>query len=154
MLPWFRTEPAFGLAWKLYLPARKSALLRYSVLATNPPTSMCAPGPTTTPAGLTRNTLPFDCNWPSICEGSLPRTWFRTALLVLGWKKRVVSLGAIEKLFQLMMALAELMIKSWLPFCSMLAEPEATTGATGLACERLQKRARYSASRLCRMCRR
>src|SRR5882672_9595962 len=63
----------------------------------------------------------------------LPTTRFNTAEEFEDCRKRVISLGPIEKLCQLMIALAELVIVSVLPEPPKLALPEATVPPVGLA---------------------
>ena len=57
--PWLSTLPVAPLRSKRWLPSRKSLSRMSSVEATRPPTSTRAPGPKTTPLGLTRNTWPL-----------------------------------------------------------------------------------------------
>jgi len=54
IVPWLTMLPAFAVAVKLLRPAAKSALERFRVDATSPPTSICAPWPNVMPLGLMR----------------------------------------------------------------------------------------------------
>src|SRR5262245_9166115 len=132
MLPRLSTEPASALGWKLSRPARKSWLLRLSVEATSPATSILAPSPTRIPEGLIRNTRPLEVSVPSSTEGSCPTTRLSTLEAALCWMKRVVSPGAIEKPCQLMIAPGVLVTFSVEPRCAIDACPLTTCGPTGL----------------------
>ena len=67
--------------------------------------------------------MPLDCSWPRIWLGSLPSTRLSTAEDALGWMNFVVSLAPMEKLCQLRMALALLVIVWVLPTVLMVAVP-------------------------------
>ena len=151
MVPWLITEltpspapPPGGEGFlKFRVPARKSALERLSVEATKPGTFILAPCPTSIPAGLMRNTRPFDVSVPSSEEGSAPMTRFNTELLEDCWMKRVVSLLPMEKPCQLIIALGVLVTVKRLPLWLMLAVPLTTCAPTGLAWAlRLKQQAR------------
>src|ERR1700704_916701 len=83
-----------------------------------------------------RKTRPFDDNTPSMTLCGMtplePTTRLSTAELAEDWTKRVISLTPIEKLCQLMMALALLVIVSVLPELAKLALPELTVPPVGL----------------------
>ncbi len=121
MLPWFSTLPASALGAKLKRPARKSWLLRLSVEATSPATSMRAPGPIRMPLGLTRKTRPFEVSAPRMTERSGPMTRLRTLEAALCWMNRVVSLAPIENPCQLMIAPGLLVMLSDRPTLEKLA---------------------------------
>src|SRR5882672_8786204 len=103
-----------------------------------------------------RKTRPFEDSTPSmtLC-GMTPlvaTTRLSTAELAEDWTKRVISLTPIEKLCQLMMALALFVTVSVLPEVAKLALPEPTEPPVGLARlwveERLKQAATDSASSL------
>ena len=133
MLPLLITLPAPGWPWKFIFPAAKSAFDRFRVEATKPPTSMRAPAPTKTPAGLIRNTRPLDCSAPRITDGSGVTTRFRTLEAALCWMNLVVSLALIENPCQLMTAPGVFVIDSVVPLATTLACPLTTCGPTGFA---------------------
>ncbi|OEZ98399.1 hypothetical protein DUGA2_57040 [Duganella sp. HH101] len=68
--PALLTLPAVAAPLKLFLPARKSAFDIARLDATRPLTSTREPAPNSTPFGLIRNTLPFDCSEPRMRVGS------------------------------------------------------------------------------------
>ena len=89
--------------WKR--PARKSASEILSVDAIIEPTFTEEPCAKITPAGLTRNTLPFACKRPAITLGSLPITRLSSVDVADGWAIVTASFLPIENEFQLTMAL-------------------------------------------------
>src|SRR5712664_726239 len=102
-----------------------------------------------------RKTRPFEDNTPSITLCGMtpfaPTTRLSTAELAEDWTKRVISLTPIEKLCQLMMALALFVTVSVLPELAKLALPELIEPPVGLArlwVERLKQAATDSASSL------
>src|ERR1700704_1706901 len=103
-----------------------------------------------------RKTRPFEDSTPSmtLCGMTplVPTTRLSTAELAEDWTKRVISLTPIEKLCQLMMALALFVTVSMLPEVAKLALPEPTEPPVGLARlwveERLKQAATDSASSL------
>src|SRR5882762_1243070 len=103
-----------------------------------------------------RKTRPFEDSTPSMTLCGMtplePTTRLSTAELAEDWTKRVISLTPIEKLCQLMMALALFVIVSVLPEVAKLALPELTVPPVGLArlCaeEKLKQAATDSASSL------
>src|SRR5262249_29303460 len=111
-----------------------SWLLRLSVEATSPATSILAPWPTRIPDGLMRNTLPLDVSVPSNSDGSGPTTRLRTLDAAFCWMKRVVSPPAIENPCQLMMAPGLLVMLSVAPCWEIATWPLTTCGPTGLPC--------------------
>ena len=96
-------------------------------------TSTLALGPKMMPLGLISSTLPFDCRAPRIWEGLPPTTRLSTALKADGWTNLVVSLAAILKPCQLMMALWLLVTVMVLPLVAMPAVPLTTCGPVGKA---------------------
>src|SRR5258706_95646 len=84
-----------------------------------------------------RKTRPFEDSTPSMTLCGMtplePTTRLSTAELAEDWTKRVISLTPIEKLCQLMMALALFVIVSVLPEVAKLALPELTVPPVGLA---------------------
>src|SRR5262249_22269352 len=142
--PALLTFPAPGVWVKRIFPARKSASDRFRLEATKPATSIRPVGPITTPLGLSRNTRPptaplasTDWSSPSIWLCGIaplaPTTRFKTAEELEDWTNFVISLTPIEKLCQLMMALAELVTVRVLPEEAKLALPELTVPPVGLA---------------------
>src|SRR3977135_4337015 len=83
-----------------------------------------------------RKTRPFEDNTPSITLCGMtpfaPTTRLSTAELAEDWTKRVISLTPIEKLCQLMMALALFVTVSVLLEPAKLALPELTEAPGGL----------------------
>src|SRR5499427_494784 len=98
---------------------------------------MVAPAPMTMPLGLIRNTRPFEDSTPSIAlcgiAPPVPTTRFNTAEELLDCRNRVISLDPMEKLCQLMIVLAVLVIVRVLPEVAKPALPEATVPPVGLA---------------------
>src|SRR6266481_9593909 len=100
-----------------------------------------------------RKTRPFEDNTPSMTLCGMtplePTTRLSTAEVAEDWTKRVISLTPIEKLCQLMMALALFVTVSVLPELAKLALPELTEPPVGLArlcpVERLKQAATDSA---------
>ena len=78
MLPALLMPAAPGVSVKRSRLAKKSSLDKRKVLATNPATSTCEPGPNTMPLGLTKNTRPLDCSAPKMRDGSTPTTRLNT----------------------------------------------------------------------------
>jgi hypothetical protein len=70
---------------------------------------------------------------PRIDDGSLPVTRLSTWLLALAWSKRTEFCAPIEKLFQWMMALGELVTVSALPLMRAVAWPAAVLMPVGRA---------------------
>src|SRR5258706_206666 len=103
-----------------------------------------------------RKTRPFEDSTPSITLCGMtpfaPTTRLSTAELAEDWTKRVISFTPIEKLCQLMMALALFVTVSVLPELAKPALPELTEPPVGLARlwveERLKQAATDSASSL------
>ena len=134
-------------------PFWKSASERFRLEATKPATSMRAVAPRTIPLWLSRKTRPFDCRMPSITLCGItppePTTRLRTAEPAELCRNLVISLTPIEKLCQLMMALAVFVIVSVLPEAVIVAPPELTEPPVGLAklwlAERLKQAATESA---------
>src|SRR6516225_6227603 len=137
MVPALDTRPAPGVSVKRILPERKSASDRLRLEATKPATSMRALAPIAMPLELSRNTRPLEDSTPSITlcgiAPLLPTTRFNTAEELPDCKKRVTSLAPIEKLCQLMMVLAVLVIVRVLPELAKLALPAPTVPPVGLA---------------------
>ncbi len=146
MLPWLSTAPAWSPALKFILPARKSWFDSARLDATRPATSTRASRPNSTPFGLIRNTLPFDCKEPRILLGSCPVMRFSTLLPAFCWTKRVISPWLTEKLCQLMMVLGVFVIVNRLPCWLNVAWPCTTCGKTGLAWAALKQAAISKAS--------
>src|SRR2546425_12046949 len=128
MTPALETAPAPGVSVKRSRPLRKSWSDRFRLEATNPATSMRALDPITMPLELSRNTRPLEESTPSITLCGMtpfaPTTRLSTAEDPEDCRNRVISLTPIEKLCQLMMALALLVIVSVLPELAKLALPE------------------------------
>src|SRR5882762_1799964 len=103
-----------------------------------------------------RKTRPFEDSTPSMTLCGMtplePTTRLSTDELAEDWTKRVISLTPIEKLCQLMMALALFVTVSVLPELAKPALPELTEPPVGLARlwvqERLKQAATDSASSL------
>src|SRR5882762_4495834 len=97
-----------------------------------------------------RKTRPFDDNTPSMTLCGMtpfaPTTRLSTAELAEDWTNRVISLTPIEKLCQLMMALALLVIVRVLPELAMLALPELTEPPVGLARLWVEERPKQAAT--------
>src|SRR6185437_11190814 len=133
MLPWLTTLPAVLPAVKSRLPLMKSLLPMSSDDANMPPTFTREFAPKMMPLGLIRNTWPFDCSAPKICEGLWPTMRFNTADDELCCRNCVNSPGLIEKLAQLMMEPGELVIVSTLPLLLIDTCPLTTCAPVGLA---------------------
>src|SRR6266446_9845642 len=150
--PTRKTRPP-GVSVKRSRPLRKSWSDRFRLEATNPATSMRALDPIAMPLELSRNTRPLEASTPSITLCGMtpfaPTTRLSTAEDPEDCRNRVISLTPIEKLCQLMMALALLVIVNVLPELAKLALPELTVPPVGLArlcpVERLKQAATDSA---------
>src|SRR2546428_14046064 len=137
MTPALETAPAPGVSVKRSRPFRKSWSDRFRLEATNPATSMRALDPITMPLELSRNTRPLEASTPSITlcwiTPFAPTTRLSTAEDREDCRNCVISLTPIEKLCQLMMALALLVIVRVLPELAKVALPELTVPPVGLA---------------------
>ena len=98
--PWLITGPALPELLKLYFPAKKSLSSILSVEAVIPPTSTRAVLPKITPAGFTRNTLPFAESEPIIWVGFWSVMRFNAEEAAFGWLNCTAALEPMLKLFQ------------------------------------------------------
>src|SRR5260221_9043518 len=97
-----------------------------------------------------RKTRPFEDNapWRTLCGMAPlePTTRLSTAELAEDWTNRVISLTPIEKLCQLMMALALFVTVSVLPELAKPAVPELTEPPAGLARLWVEERPKQAAT--------
>src|SRR5262249_26338288 len=145
IVPALLTVPPPRGAAKCIFPFRKPVPDRFRLEAPTPATSILPCAPITTPLGLSRNTRPptgppapmTDCSSPSILlcgiDPLAPTTRFRTAEEFEDCIKRVISLTSMEKLCQLMIVLAVLVIVRVLPELENVALPAPTVPPVGLA---------------------
>src|SRR5258706_2608287 len=97
-----------------------------------------------------RKTRPFEDSTPSITLCGMtpfaPTTRLSTAELAEDWTKRVISFTPIEKLCQLMMALALFVTVNVLPELAKPALPELTEPPVGLARLWVEERPKQAAT--------
>ena len=110
----------------------KSAVLRFKVEATRPPTFTCAVGVNSTPLGLMMNTNPLAFRAPWITDTSAPSTRFKATACADGWMKLTVCPCPMEKPCQSVAILAVVWVMVMVvPWVSTLPDPAVICGPVG-----------------------
>ena len=102
-----------------------------SVEPKNDAVSITAPAPTRMPAGLIRNTWPFEVRRPMISDICPPSTRLSTELCADCWMKLTVLDWPMEKVCQLMMELGVEFTVMVLPMVEIFPAPAANCPAVG-----------------------